>query len=257
MTTVRALARWALVAVIAVFGWLISPVPATAASSAAAATIDSYDHPSAPAPWDRTDYDRGPPPGVPDAHWLFAEEFGCLAVSKSPSLESPIAHDSTYDEAAPLVRATSEATTSAQRISDDDTPVSRFVASSVAANSVPASTVRFSQSSVNGAAEIEASMRANGWVGDAIDVVRMPDGGLTSLDNTRLLAANRAGIDVQASIRGFDEALPSSLVGRFTTAKGGVPSTWGDAVMNRIGNQSAGYGTANPFGSGVTGWSGN
>ena len=62
----------------------------------------------------------------------------------------------------------------------------------VAANTVPASTVRFSQGSVNGAAEIEASMRANGWVGDAIDVVRMPDGGLTSLDNTRLLAANGA-----------------------------------------------------------------
>ena len=64
-------------------------------------------------------------------------------------------------------------------------------------------------------------------------------------------------VNVQASIRGFDEALPSSLVGRFTTTKGGVPSTWGDAVMNRIGNQSAGYGTANPFGSRVTGWSGN
>ena len=92
-----------------------------------------------------------------------------------------------------------------------------------AVNSVPASTVRFSQSSVNGVAEIEASMRANGWVGDAIDVVRMPDGGLTSLDNTRVLAAKRAGIDVQATIRGFDDALPSSLVGRFTTTKGGRP----------------------------------
>ena len=126
-----------------------------------------------------------------------------------------------------------------------------------AANSVPASTMRFSQSSVNGAAEIEASMRTHGWVGDAIDVVRMPDGGLTSLDNTRLLAAQRAGIDVQANIRGFCDALPSSFVGRFTTTRGGIPSTRGDAVTNRIGNQGLGYGTGNPFGSWVTGWSGN
>jgi RHS repeat-associated protein len=126
-----------------------------------------------------------------------------------------------------------------------------------AADALPASSIRFSQSSVNGAAEIEASMRNSGWVGDAIDVVRMPDGGLTSLDNTRLLAASRAGIDVQARVHGFDDALPYSLVERFTTPKGGVPSTWGDAVINRIGGQSAGYRTTNPLGSWVTGWSGN
>jgi hypothetical protein len=134
----------------------------------------------------------------------------------------------------------------------------RFVvATGVAAETAPAAGIRFSQSSVNGAAEIEASMRANGWVGDAIDVVRLRDGGLTSVDNTRLLAAKRAGIDVQANIHAFDDALPSGMVERFTTAKGGVSSTWGEAVMNRIGSQSAGYRNANPFGSWVTGWSGN
>ncbi|WP_116115984.1 putative T7SS-secreted protein [Austwickia chelonae] len=126
-----------------------------------------------------------------------------------------------------------------------------------AAKGVSSSGIRFSQSSVNGAAEIEASMRANGWVGDAIDVVRMNDGGLTSLDNTRLLAAKRAGIDVRANVHGFDDALPARMVERFTTVKGGVPTTWGDAVMNRIGGQSAGYRGANPLGSWVTGWSGN
>jgi len=45
-------------------------------------------------------------------------------------------------------------------------------------------------------------MRANGWQGDAIDVVRMPDGKLTTLDNTRVLAADQAGIQVfKPSIR--------------------------------------------------------
>lgn len=99
-------------------------------------------------------------------------------------------------------------------------------------------------------------MRANGWLGDPIDVVRMPDGGLTTLDNTRVLAAHRAGIDVQASIRGSDEALPDAMVGRFTTAKGGAPSTWGDAVMNRIGGQNSIYRNAYPNGSPFTGWRG-
>ncbi|WP_143742420.1 hypothetical protein [Roseateles chitinivorans] len=70
---------------------------------------------------------------------------------------------------------------------------------SVAAKGVtslsPAS-IRFSQSSVNGVEEIAASMRANGWKGAPIDVVRMSDGSLTTFDNTRLLAAQRAGINV-------------------------------------------------------------
>jgi hypothetical protein len=116
--------------------------------------------------------------------------------------------------------------------------------------------VRFSQSSVNGVDEIASSMGANGWVGDPIDVVRMPDGTLTTIDNTRLLAANEAGINVQANIHAFDDVLPSSFVDRFTTPKGGVPATWGDAVLNRIGGQNAPFRSSNPFGSWFTGWGG-
>ena len=58
--------------------------------------------------------------------------------------------------------------------------------------------IRFSQSSVNGASEIIDSMKAKGWDGAPIDVVRMPDGNLTTIDNTRVLAARYAEIDVQA-----------------------------------------------------------
>ena len=123
--------------------------------------------------------------------------------------------------------------------------------------SVAASSVRFSQSSVNGAEEITRSMSANGWVGDPIDVVRMPDGGLTSVDNTRVLAARQAGIDVQAAVHGFDDLLPSEYAGRFTTPKGGTPNTWGDAVLNRIGSQNSGYRRTYPYGSDIIGWSGN
>ena len=88
--------------------------------------------------------------------------------------------------------------------------------------------IRFSQSSVNGASEIIDSMKAKGWDGDPIDVVRMPNGNLTTIDNTRVLAARYAEIDVQANVHAFDEVLPQDLdlIERLTTPKG-VPQTWG------------------------------
>ena len=128
-----------------------------------------------------------------------------------------------------------------------------FCAEFNAPNSVNPRNIRFSQSSVNGADDITASMRANGWQGDAIDVVRMPDGRLTTLDNTRVLAADRAGINVQANIHNFDDALPANFVDRFTTQRGGVPSTFGDAINNRIGNQNRIFRETYPQGSAVTG----
>ncbi len=109
--------------------------------------------------------------------------------------------------------------------------------------------IRFSQSSVNGVAEIEASMKANGWVGGPIDVVRMGDGSLTTFDNTRVLAASRAGIDVRAVVHDAGEAFPEGRLG-----KGGTqPQTWGEAIQNRIQGQNRGYRTRYPNGSAVTG----
>ncbi len=118
--------------------------------------------------------------------------------------------------------------------------------------SVDPNTIRFSQKSVNGTADIVDSMKAKGWKGDAIDVVRMKDGGLTTLDNTRVLAGSRAGINVQANIRNASDPLPSNLVERFTTRQG-KPSTWGDAVQNRIGKQGAAFRNRYTNGSPFTG----
>ena len=99
--------------------------------------------------------------------------------------------------------------------------------------------IRFSQSSVNGASEIIDSMKAKGWDGDPIDVVRMPDGNLTTIDNTRVLAARYAEIDVQANVHAFDEVLPQDLdlIERLTTPKG-VPQTWGDEKWKRTNHKS-------------------
>lgn len=117
--------------------------------------------------------------------------------------------------------------------------------------------IRFSQSSVNDVGEVASSMRANGWVGEPVDVVRMPDGGLTALDNTRVLAAHEAGIPVQARINEFGDPLPGSRVDSLATPKGGVPSTWGEGVTNRIGNQNAPFRNRRPNGAPFTGWDGS
>lgn len=122
---------------------------------------------------------------------------------------------------------------------------------SAVTQSINPSKIRFSQSSVNGAEEIIQRMKGNGWAGDPIDVVKMSDGGLTTIDNTRVLAASEAGIDVKAIVHDYNEVLPSNLVERFTT-KAGTPKTWGEAVDLRLGKQKASYREKNPNGSNVT-----
>jgi len=117
--------------------------------------------------------------------------------------------------------------------------------------------IRFSQSSVNDVGEVASSMRANGWVGEPVDVVRMPDGGLTTVDNTRVLAAHEAGIPVHVRINEFGDPLPGSRVDSLTTPKGGVPSTWGEGVTNRIGNQNAPFRNRWPNGAPFTDWDGS
>lgn len=62
-------------------------------------------------------------------------------------------------------------------------------------------------------------MKGNGWKGNAIDVDRMPDGKITTIDNTRVLVVRYAEIDVKANVHAYDDALPSGFIERFTTLK--------------------------------------
>ena len=55
-------------------------------------------------------------------------------------------------------------------------------------------------------------MKANGWKGDAIDIVRVGDGKLTTLDNTRVLAASRSGTKVRAKIYNASDELLAHFV---------------------------------------------
>lgn len=96
--------------------------------------------------------------------------------------------------------------------------------------------------------DLVESMRTKGWQGDPVDVVRMPDGRLTSMDNTRIRAAREAGIEVKMQERAFDAPLTLAEVERFSHS-GNVPSTWGEAIQIRIGRQSGGFGSKTPYGS--------
>ncbi len=84
--------------------------------------------------------------------------------------------------------------------------------------------------------------------GGPIDVVKMPDGAYTTIDNTRVVSAREAGINVQAIIHNYNDPLPIEYVERFTTRQG-VPATWGEAIELRIGKQKSSFRTANPYGS--------
>ena len=98
----------------------------------------------------------------------------------------------------------------------------------------------YSQSSVRSPKYIDTirdSMKEKEWDGAPVDVVRMPDGKLTSADNKRLLAATDAEISVLACIYKDTDILPEKFLIRFTVPGHPPSSTWGEAIMLRVENQ--------------------
>ncbi len=252
----RRLLTFLIAMVMATLGWIVTASIAAGTTPEQLPATYTYNAPHYDAPGSGRAQERGPPSVAVTDSTLGAVDGWSRGLSDR--LEVLVAQAViTYAYRAMLGPDAQATTTTARHAAVADTVFSSVQPAQDAANSVPASEIRFSQRSVNGAAEIEASMRANGWVGDAIDVVRMPDGALTSLDNTRLLAANRAGIDVQANVHAFDALIPESMAGRFLSRSGAAPTTWGEAISNRIAGQGAMYRNRYPSGSPFTGWSGN
>ncbi|OHV54175.1 hypothetical protein [Photorhabdus khanii] len=89
-------------------------------------------------------------------------------------------------------------------------------------------------------------MKTNGWKGEPIDVVKMPDGKITSMDNTRISAAREAGIEVKATVRSFDEPLTPEMQKARNWEQ---YQTWGEAIQGRINNQSGKFSELNPYGA--------
>ncbi|KAI3490375.1 hypothetical protein L1887_45200 [Cichorium endivia] len=98
--------------------------------------------------------------------------------------------------------------------------------------------------------DLVTSMRKDGWKGDPVDVVTMPDGKATSIDNTRIAAAREAGIDVKATVRNYNDKLTAAEMLRFSDPKRGLsPTTWGEAITGRINKQSGSFSKDNPYGA--------
>jgi len=94
-------------------------------------------------------------------------------------------------------------------------------------------------------------MLEHGWDWDPIDVVRMGDGGLTSLDNTRLRAAVESGTAIEARVHEPGEALTHRESTRFFWEKYGTPTTWEEAVLCRIAKQGTTWARQFPSGTHV------
>jgi hypothetical protein len=86
-----------------------------------------------------------------------------------------------------------------------------------------------------------------------VDAVRMRDGLLTSVDNSRPAVLNATGGGkIQTRIRAFDEPLTDKEIFRFTARVDNVervPNTWGDAVDVRIWKQGEQFMSIYPNGS--------
>ncbi|MFW0120392.1 hypothetical protein ACN08Y_10815, partial [Rothia sp. P5764] len=123
--------------------------------------------------------------------------------------------------------------------------------------------IRFSQKTVNGSKEIIESMSKVGWKGDSVDVVRMPDGLLTTVDNTRVAAAQITNTPVSARIHEYTDNIDSTRIQSLSReARYKVPAnwaaseipphtpqTWGDGVENRIIRQGGKFARDNRYGS--------
>jgi hypothetical protein len=91
-------------------------------------------------------------------------------------------------------------------------------------------------------------MGSTGWRGGPINVVTNMDGTYTTLNNTRVLAAHRAGINTRAVIRGPNEPMPQHLAQQYADRKNVIPTTFGDAVRNRVQRQNASFRQTHPNG---------
>lgn len=123
------------------------------------------------------------------------------------------------------------------------------------------SKLKFSQNSVNDSVDLITSMSLNGWDGVPIDVVRIvdSDGNIhyVTVDNTRVAAAQKVGINVFANVHDGEEILPAKYTDpQFPRFFWGsehhvkrIAQTWQEAIEARIARQNSAFRHDNPYGS--------
>ena len=118
------------------------------------------------------------------------------------------------------------------------------------------SDIRFSQNSANDVQPIIDSMKANGWKGKPMDVVRMSDGSLTTVDNSRLLAAKIINTPIRANVHAFNDPISFARANQIMKGAATASNAWGQAVAYRIADQTGKFGLIYPNGSFIIGWGG-
>ncbi|OCG71455.1 hypothetical protein A9G43_05105 [Gilliamella sp. Occ3-1] len=161
------------------------------------------------------------------------------------TLSEDSAHKLVYDKATNSIIKQAKAGKGISNISTLNPSEIRFSQNTVSYNKVERGTdMKYTYD------DLVTSMKTDGWKGEPVNVIKMPDGKFTSMDNTRIAAAREAGIDIKANIRNFDDKLSPSEVNRFSDPKKGfIPTTWGEAITGRINKQSGGFSKNNPYGS--------
>lgn len=135
---------------------------------------------------------------------------------------------------------------------------------------LPTGTIRFSQNTVSGPTRLDGTLlpltrlleifaARKEYVSEPIDVVRMPDGRFTSLDNRRLWASQLVGLpEIPVNVHEMTDPIPTAEeASRYVRSKaivdrrgelgptgaelfpaGHVPRTYGEAVLIRCGSQT-------------------
>lgn len=140
-------------------------------------------------------------------------------------------------------------------------------------------TLRFSQENIGARTsdgmtieELTENMRRGGWKGNPLEVVELPDGSRTSLDNRRLTAAVRAGLpEVPMAVHEATDKVPKDQQARYALKKdpirklpsgelvvggnegvvrypkGSLPDNYGEAALFRTADQGKVPGTGERF----------
>ena len=103
------------------------------------------------------------------------------------------------------------------------------------------SSIRFSQDGVNKYGKAVQSVKSGNY--DPIDIVKLDDGMYTTIDNTRLLAAQNENLSIKANIHNYNDALPDGMLNRFKSPnkRGEFAKTWGEAVEFRTNSQGSDF----------------
>ena len=166
---------------------------------------------------------------------------GLSGVGVNPGIagSAAIAADAVIGMANPGAAFRNTGEVAIRQLADQVVPemASRYATHGVHVTHIDPAELHFSQTTAggNGGAAFHRADLANGWTHQPpVDVVRMSDGRMVTIDNTRPAVARELGIsEIPVRVHDTFDPLPSDMADRF----GKKSETWGDAVQFRASGQ--------------------